>query len=1133
LAAPASVLPATDSIFVGGSGNVKISIIQPGIAVRIEIPRWFLPYWRENDTSFIESNIRNDYYYTSVIDESQHWSYDWRGNVSDGPCYKPGFSLHDPNAPYCVEIWNYLNAPSLKEPDPTVNYCQTSLKYVFTCFSPPKFVLFRNLQAPAIAGVYNFTVSIAYRTNALGYPDFVNAWNTYQLVPVSMTYNPEAIKGQIVDSFTETRILAKGLVIARQCFQTLGGVCLQYGPVVARAFVNPTDGTYTLTGLDPGPNQSPLLYTLQASAGSFDGVAYALSSPTALAPVQPSDGGGNNTIQLNRAVQLTGTIEYQDAAGDSDVSYSLTDNKYLMASGFNANPQFKLNVTVEADVNFSFTQNEVTVYTYRYMGTSTNSSKDAFTIVTGNGTNYVGTDPSGTEFAGLPDPSMAYGQEYTVTIRVWVSGWVQMPEFSITIKPHDMPQGLSGLEKSTGNHIMRPGGFITGRLIFTNFNTGLPQSPAAAASNASEVFGVPISSTATLYGGNIIIQAFSHSSHLLMGMTVINGTLPNGTARYSSESSILFTIVGFSEYYNHSWSGIWNEPDSGLPDDYYDLNIFVRGYEMQALLQPVQVGTPGNYGDTSRSVSVTMFSGGAFKVIVGSYDNRFGTRAIQAAMPWRFLNLSIPVTARVYFCDPDCNSGAILGYVERLMVTNFPGGVDQESFTVVFGGMNPSLREIWFYGPPECSSLTHTFLGCPTHVYTGSTYSISAYTLGYVPADLSPSPISNGLSQCVPDAIALFIGNEVDITVPVLRSPNAGIESSDSIPENDYPVGEVFSTGLSGAVMANATDGTTTLDFPVFGIGGMDPVMFPPGLIWPYIVQHGLGIVGQGHFFYEASDGTLNYDYGLDNETYSAQLAQPSDLPCQVCVKGFGFTMHFMQVSPNPQVTFGDLFLEQGVFLTIYAMAGVTSPPAIGWTGDDLDPDLLTNLTWVQVSATGIYNVTLTGLNYSLSYNASYSGFSSTLDGTFDAEDALQLPGGVYTITYSDAFYQSCTVTNVPVSWSQVDASVTNSSIPFVPPVPLPPVGTSLPCGYNPSPYGQFSQSASLEILSHQSIIENGNPRTDVNSAFGTTISGIKDSFELMLHYSQLCFLTIGNIVIIGTVQKVPLPQESGHRRKF
>ncbi|MGD0424421.1 MAG: hypothetical protein ABSA92_13345 [Candidatus Bathyarchaeia archaeon] len=166
-----TIVPNANPLLFGSSGNLKVDIPKPGIAVRIEIPREFLgSVSSENDTSFITSNVENDYYYYNVVDESLHWTYRWRDNQTDGPCFKPEFSLYDSNAPWCVEIWNYVNAPSLQQPalnvslgtDQTldyttlvgVDYCQSPNlhKFVFACFSAPKFVQFNELSAPTCCG---------------------------------------------------------------------------------------------------------------------------------------------------------------------------------------------------------------------------------------------------------------------------------------------------------------------------------------------------------------------------------------------------------------------------------------------------------------------------------------------------------------------------------------------------------------------------------------------------------------------------------------------------------------------------------------------------------------------------------------------------------------------------------------------------------------------------------------------------------------------------------------------------------------------------------------------------------------------------------------------------------------------
>ena len=626
-----TIVPNANPLLFGSSGNVKIDIPRPGIAVRIEIPREFLgSVSNENDTSFITSNVRNDYYYYNVVDESLHWTYRWRDNQSDGPCFKPEFSLYDRNAPWCVEIWNYVNAPSLHQPalnvslgtDQTldyttlvgVDYCQSPNlhKFVFACFSAPKFVQFHDLTAPPAAGIYNFTLSVANRTNILGYPDFVHAWNTTLFAPVSMSYNAGYIAGFVCDgnSTTCVHIRGKGVVY---------GTNLNTNQV-ARAYVNQTlchlgnidCGLFNLTGLAPGP------YRIQASAGVDDGIAFSLSTYSSNLVVT-ANRGSSIWIPLRRAPQVCGTISYQTSAGSSTIR-SLTDNSYLIAAGFRANDRpaqhlkFDLNITVEATDN-------ILGHVYRYQGISSDTTNpDPFSIITGSGVKYVGaTDPMsvyGTEFAGLPAPEDV--GPYTLTIRVWISGYLQMNlpvSMSVTQSP-----GIGLLCSQSTPVTMVIGNVISGTLQFWNLQT--LETPAQA--EASLPLGI---NTEALFGGNILIQAYD-ASGLLRGVTIINGTLPNGKTSYANSSSLSFYIIGFTEYFNHSLSGVWARNDFGLPALSYVLSVFTRGYEL-TLQSPSPVGINGGDPNSGNStygpVTVRMTRGGAFQVTVGSYDNRFGT----------------------------------------------------------------------------------------------------------------------------------------------------------------------------------------------------------------------------------------------------------------------------------------------------------------------------------------------------------------------------------------------------------------------------------------------------------------------------------------------------------------------------
>jgi hypothetical protein len=1029
---------------------VEIDIPRPGIAVRVEIPREFLQNLGvgggpllENDTHFITSNIRNDYYY-NLIDESKHWTYDWRDNASDGPCFKPNFSYYDTNAPYCLEIWNYLTSPLhyysngsvspiLQQPQFNVtvpahqtfdysylvgvDYCQTKNidKFVFGCFSAspssPKFVLLHGLSSPRLAGLYNFTLSVANRTNILGYPDFTpgHAWSTTLFVPVSMAYNAGSIAGNVCDAGTGQAfvpglncndptgsIRGKGIVYAMQCPAAPTVCTTTDANIVARAYVDQSlcnmgnCGRYNLTGLAPGN------YLIEGSAGvdPSSGLAYSLTpyyypNPT---PIQVTANTPTHfQLPLRRAPLVCGSISYQTTSGGI-ITHSLSNQSSLIAAGFRSNPNFNLNVTVEGT--------DPSRHIFRFQGVSGDSSSDSFNLTTGVGVKYVGSDPYGTEFAGLPAPEDLPSGTYTLTVNVWVSGYIQPLTETVLVSqsPGIMPPSCSspappGSFTVTPSPVkMQMGGLISGTLNFCQtspysslqpFQTCTnPESPH----NASMTLPIlpPFNGTDALFGGNIVVEAFD-ANDLLRGVTVINGTLPNGKTSYASVTSLPFYITGFSEYYNHSLSGVWQSygpeygHDCGLPDSTYTLEIFVRGYELTAM-SPSSITI---IGGSSSSVYALMTRGGAFEVTVGSFDNRFGTRAVQARLPWRFLNSTIPVSARVYFY-----AGGTVGYVDRIMETgNVTNGIGLYTFTVLFAGQNWSLREIWFYGL------------LPTHI-TNNTYTISAYTLGYVPQNPGGISLQNSLVGFGQGFITLFYANEVDITTPILNTP----QTLSSITEYDHVIGQVFSGGLYGAEMSNVSGTNSnpvpTLQFNIFGFGAMQlnnteqcyTNVTLAGSLTDQLLQVTFGrmnLCGQGHFFYVAPDGTRYFDYGLDVGNYTAALPE------------FGFTVHYLQVLTPPTVSFDDLFLQTGVLLQAIQMAEIYAP--IFTLQGFVDPSGdVAPLSWAQVQAT----------------NSTYSSSISTGDGGFSGVSAFFLPGGIYTITITDTNqYQPQTIVSFQADW--------------------------------------------------------------------------------------------------------------------
>jgi hypothetical protein len=899
-----------------------------GIAVRVEVPRDFLNgiVSGENDTHFVTSDIRNDYYYYSVLDESRHMAYAWKGKTSDGPCFKPGYAIYDLNAPWCVEIWNYLNGTFLK-------------------FTPPKFIRFTHLAAPSIAGIYNFTLFVADHTNELGLPDFVHAWNKTLFVPVSMSDNPATIRGRICDdddpSNTCPPILAKGVVYATNTKTHQ----------IARAYVNQTNGFFNITGLAPGD------YQVQASAGIFNGVAYSLSDPVSFPNVQRGQ-GISTTIHLHRAPQICGQITYENSLTQTSILHSLTDHPYLPKVGFTV-----LNITVEATDSYR--------HRYRYLNVSLDGATDTFKILTGTGIKYVGTDPYGTEFAGLPPVGFL---SQPLTLNVMMTGYLQkMPEtVTITDAPGRFtPPFLAQCNQVNPNPVvMQSGGVITGTIQFWNLNT--PETPH----NGEVSLGLG-AVTDALFGGNIVIQVFDHTG-VLRGLAVINGTTADGRTIYTNDLSVRFYVVGFSELRDRSFSGVWGDEDYGLPAEtqQYKIVVNIRGYNQTSTVVPVTLLLGGN-----STTIIKMIRGGAIQVGVTSLDNRFGditqgssglgpsstqpdSCIVQGEIPFRFLDLSIPVVARVYFYD---STEGLVGYVERLLVKGV-NGVGTTHLQIVFTGMNWRLRDIWFFG------------SFPTHI-GNLLYTLRANTLGYVQrnlacgfGDLTNQGVLSALTRA---NVLLFFGNEIDVSAPVFSDPYSLIP----IPEHDHVFAESKSLNgtLVGAVNRNLTrNDPGPLFFKNFGFGGM---------------MNKTSLTGQGHFFYVAPTGVRYFDYGIAFGNYTTDVPE------------FGFNRHFTQQQSSLPFYFPDFFLETQVLLPVVSMAKVYQglPPDLvsGWIyGTTVNETI--PLSWVHVTAT----------------NSSYKRYAPTLDGKYDGVGALYLPQGLYNITFSVVNYKDQTYRDYAVTWN-------------------------------------------------------------------------------------------------------------------
>jgi hypothetical protein len=674
------------------------------------------------------------------------------------------------------------------------------------------------------------------------------------------------------------------------------------------------------------------------------------------------------------------------------LEHALTDHPWLTSVGVKV-----LNITVEAYDDL--TQSHV----YRYQATSRNASfQDAFNILTGFGRKYVGLDPYGTEFAGLP-PS---DSNYHIIVRVWITGYVQDQSSFISYP--------SAEQINVGVIRMKSGSLVTGTIYFQNSLDTMSPALQPPRNASIELLGA---ARDDLFGGNVIIEAKYKDlsgEFRVAGVVVLNRTFSNGNTTYATQNNITFAIIGLNEFYNRTWSSgrsdwqcRWSTfasswitdycRDQGLGDPQMTsidltISVFIRGYDQ---LDPSKTwSVPAG---KIEPVTIRMARGGVIAVEVASYNNRFGTRALQAQQIWRFFNFSIPVRARVYFFNSHMGE---IGYVECVMKTGAPCFVGKTSFSVDFAGRNPTLREIWFYGLTP-NRLAGDVDGEPYYV-------IRVYTLGYVKQYEITTPCDR--LELRRKFYPLLIGNEVGVTAPVYldNQPTFG-----SLPENDFVFAEVYGSSgplyVTGAVLGNFTVGDPTLGLPVSGFGGM--------------LLRG-GLVGQGHFFYVSphivSDSELCqqnrcFDYGIDVGVYFPQIPE------------FGFNTHLMQYSTSPQVTFDDLSRQQGTFLTVIFMGEIIWQRTDELVSAEV-PELNMHipLSWARVEANS------TTLNV--------DRFAPTLDGRYFGPGGLFLPAGSYTLTFSSPFYQSWTYpTVIPVGWNSVTPILPDPLSPNVPPARSPP----------------------------------------------------------------------------------------------
>jgi len=408
-------------IFAGTRGDLEVTVDRPGIAVRIEVPREFLNGRRENDTSFLSSDISSDYYYYSVIDQSLHYS-----RYRDAPGYKPNFPPYDPNAPYTVEVWSHNGTG-------------------FVRFSPPRHVWMKGISAPPVAGRYEFLVYVAEGTCENSCLPLFPVDPTRRLtITVSLGPQPCSIKGFIIDPLTDPprAITAKGVVYAFDKERNL----------VARSFVDNNTGFFEICGLREGE------YRLEASAGYWNntGYAYVLTRhPDAIRVFR--DGNTTVRILLNRGCTITGEIRYADPLGNPIASLSHPSFDGLTHPWSNSRYRVgSLNYTVEA-----VTESGETVASFSAQ--SSGSSSDPFVLKDRGEICYVGYPPTATAYSGiLPGKYL---------IRAWAFGYVQKNLLPVTATPYSTVKVQVTLTT---------GGAIVGTINFRDPRTLRPETPRKA-----------------------------------------------------------------------------------------------------------------------------------------------------------------------------------------------------------------------------------------------------------------------------------------------------------------------------------------------------------------------------------------------------------------------------------------------------------------------------------------------------------------------------------------------------------------------------------------------------------------------------------------------------------------------------
>ncbi|NIO22043.1 MAG: hypothetical protein GTN76_15265 [Candidatus Aenigmarchaeota archaeon] len=103
----------------------------------------------------------------------------------------------------------------------------------------------------------------------------------------------------------------------------------------------------------------------------------------------------------------------------------------------------------------------------------------------------------------------------------------------------------------------------------------------------------------------------------------MNYTFPNGTVAYADRNEVRFYILGFSDFYNKTYSGVWAKKDYGLGDGEYYVRINLRGF-LQKDDITITISSGGN-----ASARIKCLIGGVIEITIESVEINPSTKQIR------------------------------------------------------------------------------------------------------------------------------------------------------------------------------------------------------------------------------------------------------------------------------------------------------------------------------------------------------------------------------------------------------------------------------------------------------------------------------------------------------------------------